>query len=198
MKDFDVILASKSPRRKEILENIGIKFDIKVADIDETFLPDLTVEENIERVAFLKATAIAENLSVTKDTYVIGVDTIVVLDNTVMGKPTDEEDAFEMLKALSGKTHKVISGISVIKKEKDAITLKADHDTTLVTMKDIDDETIKRYIQTKEPMDKAGSYAVQGIGSLLIKEIQGNYFNVVGLPVSKFYDIMSDYGVNII
>lgn len=181
-----IILASASPRRKELLKLLDIDFDIIVSTCDEVFDEELSVYENLKNIAYSKAYDVFKD---NGDNLVIGADTIVYLEDRVLLKPKDKDDAREMIKSLSGKTHSVISGISVITKEKSLKTAVE----TKVTFKELNDEEIKEYINTNEPYDKAGGYAVQGIAGKFISKIEGDYFNVVGLSISTLYDMLKEF-----
>ncbi len=181
----NLILASQSPRRKELLEKCGYPFEVIVANIDETIDTNKTLEEAIKELAYKKAKKVFDEHN---DSIVIGSDTIVTIDNKVLGKPKDEEDAFKMLKMLSGKTHQVITGLAVLTQDKSYLEVSVND----VTFYELSDEEIKKYISSKEPMDKAGSYAIQGIASRYIKNINGDYYAIVGLPVSTLYHILKD------
>ena len=170
-------MASKSPRRKELLSLLDLEFKIITADIDETMNPCLPVSEEVARLSYEKAAAIKPQ--VNNDTVIISADTVVELDGVVMGKPKDKADAFNMLKRLSGNTHNVLSGVTVMRGSRH-ITKTV---TTEVHFRTITDEEITEYINTNEPMDKAGAYGIQGRGSKFVSGIVGDYFNVVGLPV---------------
>ncbi|MBY0123957.1 nucleoside triphosphate pyrophosphatase [Bacillus sp. S/N-304-OC-R1] len=174
----NLILASSSPRRKELLENLHISFEVSSSDVDESFDPGLTPGEIVMELSSRKAKAVGgEN----PDAFVVGADTVVVLEGNVLGKPKDRTEAFAMLKSLSGKTHSVFTGVSIIGPEID----KNFYVKTDVVFWELSDEEINAYIDTGEPFDKAGAYGIQGFGSVLVKEINGDYFSVVGLPVSK-------------
>lgn len=170
-----LILASKSPRRKELLSLITTDFEIKSADADESLPENITPEKAVLYLSKIKAEPLKNN----EDT-VIGADTVVAVDGKILGKPKDREDAFNMLKLLSGKSHSVFTGVTVISPKGE----KSFFAETKVKFFDLSDEEINSYIETGEPFDKAGAYGIQGKGSLLVEEIQGDYFNVVGLPVS--------------
>ena len=180
-----IILASQSPRRKELLELAGIEHRVIVSQVDEILDEDLDVAGQVQDLAIQKACAVAE---LFPQETIIGADTIVVFGGKILGKPKNEEDAFNMLKSLSGKTHQVITGLAVITKDKVYKTVSVND----VTFYDLSDEEIYKYIETNEPMDKAGSYAIQGIASRYIKSINGDYFAIMGLPVSKLYHILKD------
>lgn len=183
-----VILASASPRRKEILQNTKLNFDIQKSDIEEVILENESPEDMVVRLAYEKAYDVAQK---NKDKLVIGADTIVALDNEVLGKPKDKEEAYQMIKKLSNKTHKVITGISLINISHGMVV--NDYVVSLVTFKDLSEDSIKDYINTNESLDKAGAYGIQGYGVLLVDNIQGDYFNIVGLPISKLSDLLKDH-----
>lgn len=185
---MNIILASASPRRKEILENVNVKFTAVASDIDEVILENEPPKELVKRLAFEKCMDIARK---NKDALVIGADTIVVLNNHILGKPNNEEDAYNMVKLLSGKKHQVITGISLINLSSDKKVI--DYVVSEVTFKDLSEETIRDYINTKESLDKAGAYGIQGYGGLLVENINGDYFNIVGLPISRISDLLREY-----
>ena len=183
-----VILASASPRRKEILQNTKLNFDIQKSDIEEVILENESPEDMVVRLAYEKAFDVAKR---NTDRLVIGADTIVALDNEVLGKPKDQNEAYQMIKRLSNKTHKVITGISLINLKENKIIKH--YVVSFVTFKDLSEDSIKDYINTNESLDKAGAYGIQGYGALLVKNIQGDYFNIVGLPISKLSDLLKDH-----
>ena len=185
---MDIILASKSPRRREILENTKVRFSIKESQIDETIKLNESPKDTVKRLAYEKAFDVAKR---NTDRLVIGADTIVALDNEVLGKPKDKEEAYQMIKKLSNKTHKVITGISLINISHGMVV--NDYVVSLVTFKDLSEDSIKDYINTNESLDKAGAYGIQGYGALLVDNIQGDYFNIVGLPISKLSDLLKDH-----
>lgn len=172
-----VILASASPRRQELLKLIFNDFSVEPANIDETVRKSIELEQYPEYLALKKARYIAENHPI--DCMVIGSDTGVFIDNIMLGKPENEQQAKEMLKLLSGKTHKVITGCSIFCKGKNI----SFSEVTEVEFYRLTDKEIDEYIATGEPMDKAGAYGIQGKGALLVKRINGDYYNVMGLPV---------------
>lgn len=179
-----LILASKSPRRKELLSLITEDFVIKSADVDETLPKGITPERAVVFLSKIKAQPLANS----QDT-VIGADTVVAVDNKILGKPKDRNDAFSMLKLLSGKNHSVFTGVTVISPKKSTSFFVE----TKVKFFDLTDGEIIRYIDTGEPFDKAGAYGIQGKGSLLVEKIEGDYFNVVGLPVSTLNRVLADF-----
>ena len=174
-----LVLASKSPRRSEILKNAGIDFTVRVADADET-IPDGT--KPCDAVVFLAARK-AMAVERADDEVVLGADTVVVLDDKILGKPKNKDDAFNMIKMLSGRVHSVFTGVCAIG---DGISLTFAEETK-VEFYPLSDDEINEYIDTDEPYDKAGAYGIQGLASKFISGIQGDYFNVVGLPISSVY-----------
>ena len=189
MSDF--ILASASPRRKELLERLGIDFEIIVSEANEGSIPkDIPVKLYVQELAMLKACAAARQVLKNKNARVIAADTVVTLDGEVLGKPKDGEDAFNMLKSLSGRCHEVYTGICVMRM-RDAKTVCRAVKTD-VRFKELTDEKVRAYIATGEPMDKAGAYGIQGIGAVLVDGIDGDYFNVVGLPLAALSDVLEN------
>lgn len=184
-----IVLASGSPRRREILQNLGLDFEVLVSDADESKIDKKTVSPPlyVQELALLKAVSAAEKLK-NKNVLIISADTIVCLDGQILGKPKDDGEAEAMLSLLSGKCHSVFSGICVM----DAKTLKSvcAKEETKVTFKELTPEKIKDYVKTGEPRDKAGAYAVQGLGALFTQNVEGDFFNVIGLPVRKLFEIL--------
>lgn len=195
---MNLILASKSPRRKEILENLGVKFDILTLETDEN-TDETRPEKYVEELAKRKGEAVRDKLikedALCKSTVILACDTVVVSpDGEIMGKPRDRADAYRMLSAFSGKTHRVISGIALLSHD---VCVTAS-ETTLVCFDTVSESEINTYISTPEPYDKAGAYAIQGYASLWIDKIDGDYFNVVGLPVKRVSDTLrSAFGVSL-
>jgi septum formation protein len=184
-----LVLASASPRRQELLRNAGIRFTVQPADINETPRPDESPRDCAERLAREKALAVFQS---QPQRWVLGADTIVVVDGNILGKPHDAKDAARMLRMLSGRTHAVITGVCVV--GPGASKTGTASETTLVTMCEISDDEIHDYVATGEPMDKAGAYAIQGIASRWIPRIEGDYSNVVGLPVALVYRMLREQG----
>lgn len=182
-----LILASASPRRQELLRNAGIAFTVDPADIDETPLAGESAQACAERLAREKARAVHPR---HPEDFVLGADTIVVIDDSILGKPCDAEDAARMLRMLSGRQHSVITGVFLLGPEFEAGSSAA----TLVTMSEMSEEEIRFYVSTGEPMDKAGAYAIQGIASRWIPRIEGDYSNVVGLPVARVCSLLRRAG----
>ena len=187
-----IILASSSPRRKDLLKLLKLPFDITVRQVDESIEAGLTPAQNVELLALRKAKAVAQELD---RGIVIGADTVVVKDELILGKPKSRTHAAEMLKFLSGSIHEVWTGVAVL----DAADGRQQvfSERTEVTLKDLTEEETDGYISTGEPMGKAGSYAAQGIGSVLVKSINGCYFNVVGLPVYRLAEVLKTFGVRV-
>ena len=183
-----IVLASASPRRRELLKQIGLKFDIIPSHIDEV-LRGSSPAENVMGLAFDKAKDIYDQLIAKgeKNLLVIGADTVVALEQEILGKPKDEADALRMLKFLQGHTHQVYTGVCLITAE----GAQTFYGKTDVTMYPATDEQLKAYIASGEPMDKAGSYAIQGLGTVFVQGIHGDYNNVVGLPVAEIWQCMN-------
>ena len=181
---MSIILASQSPRRQELLRLFHLPFTVQVADIDESMDPTKSPEQEVARVSTLKAQAIA---CVPED-VVIAADTIVVCENTVLGKPHSEEDAKKMLRLLSGRDHQVMTGLTVICGQK-TVTVT---EVTDIHFRELSDKEIADYVATGEPMDKAGSYGIQGGAALFAEKMVGDYYNVMGLPVCKLWQILHE------
>ena len=182
-----LVLASASPRRQELLRNAGIPFSVQPADIDEAPITGESPQECAVRLAREKALAVFHS---RPSQFVLGADTIVVVENSILGKPRDADDAAHMLHWLSGRTHAVITGVCLVRPIAGEGQPIAASETTLVTMTRLSDEEIRAYVTTGEPMDKAGAYAIQGIASRWISRIEGDYSNVVGLPVARVYAML--------
>lgn len=185
----NIILASSSPRRKELLDKYNLNLCIFPAEIDEFHRKDESPEQIAMALALEKALWVEEHFN--KNEIIISADTIVVLEGEILGKPVDEEEAFHMLKLLSGKEHEVITGLSIVRANTNLKVV--DFERTIVQFRNISDEKIKKYISTKEPMDKAGSYGIQGYGQVLVKKIDGCYSNVVGLPLGKLDYLLNKF-----
>lgn len=179
-----IILASASPRRQELLKIICNDFKTIPANIDENIPNDIPPETVAEYLAIKKAEHIS---NIYPNDIIIGCDTTVIIENKILGKPVDEDDCRNMLKTLSGKFHKVITGVSVCFGKEDTFSFSK---TTFVKFYELSDLEITNYILTKEPFDKAGGYGIQGFGALLVKKINGDYFNVVGLPIAKLKRVL--------
>lgn len=189
-----IVLASNSPRRRELLSKIGLDFEVIPSNMEED-----TKEERPENIVMdlskKKAICVADKLN--EDSIVIGADTVVVVDDEILGKPKNRDDAFTMLKKLSGRWHRVYTGISVVSTKNYKVI--SDYESTDVFIKNLSDDMILSYIGKGECYDKAGSYAIQGYGSIIVEKINGDYFNVVGLPISKLYDVLlKEFNVNLL
>lgn len=175
-----LILASGSPRRRELLKEIGLKFEVISSDLPEEWRPDETPEAMVQRLAFEKARVVAEKYP---EAWVIGADTDVYIDQQVLSKPQDSADAERMLTQLQGRRHTVWGGFAIINLARTISYSQAL--STEVEMVEMDQDLIKRYVATGDPMDKAGGYAIQGLGGVLVSKVYGSYLNVVGLPLAE-------------
>jgi septum formation protein len=183
-----LVLASASPRRQELLRNAGITFEVQPAHIPEDPLPGEAAKDCAERLAREKAFAVARQRPHDK---VLGADTVVVVDGQLLGKPSDAADAARMLRVLSGREHQVITGICLVVNGQPSMASEA----TLVSVNEITDQDIADYVASGEPMDKAGAYAIQGMASRWIPRIEGDYSNVVGLPVARVWRMLQQSGI---
>ncbi|CAN5150286.1 Maf family protein [soil metagenome] len=186
-----LILASGSPRRAEILTSVGWEFEKRVADVDETEFFDEKPDDYVQRLAREKAEAIAENY---KNAWVLGADTIVVIDNKIIGKPKDLNDARRMLKMLSGNWHEVLTGVAIVKVSENNCKTRTNLQKTQVKFAELSDAEIEFLVEKGKPLDKAGAYAVQAQAALFIEEIKGDYWNVVGLPTNLVYQTINSFG----
>lgn len=186
----EIILASASPRRRELLRQAGISFSVMVSDAEEK-TTETEPEKVVEELAFLKARAVVD--SIGNRAAVIGADTIVAVNGKILGKPENQEDAARMLGLLQGRTHQVYTGVAVLLKEAVGEVQHLFSEKTDVTMYPMTAAEIRSYIETGEPMDKAGAYGIQGRAAVYIKKIDGDYNNVVGLPIGRLYQEMKDY-----
>lgn len=186
MKEF--VLASASPRRKELLSQIGIKFRTCTSKKDEEILRNYP-EDIVKDLSYTKARDVYERGN--RDAIVIGADTIVVANEQVLGKPKDENEAFEMIKILQGTVHKVYTGVSIIWQQNNTTHVSSFYAVTEVELYYMNDDEIRSYIRTTEPYDKAGGYAIQGYFARYVKGIKGDYNNVVGLPIGKLYQVLN-------
>lgn len=186
---YKVILASKSPRRSELLKQIGIDFEVLVSNKEEVIESDEPYEVvcSLSRQKALEVRDLYAQRAGSEGYIVIGADTIVAVDGKILGKPKDESDALDMLRSLSGRSHIVCTGVTLVINNGEREEIDTFAEVTKVFMYQADKEELLDYISTKEPMDKAGSYGIQGIGGKFIEKIEGDYNNVVGLPISKIY-----------
>ncbi|XEC93183.1 nucleoside triphosphate pyrophosphatase [Paenibacillus tarimensis] len=197
-----LVLASSSPRRHALIKSLHIGLPVKImsSEADETVVPEWSPAQIVEQLSVRKARAVRQVLKKTESdagpSVIVGADTIVVLDGEVLGKPKDANEAKEMLSRLQGRSHEVYSGIACIETGGDREIVK--HRVTRVYMKPLDSPRIERYVASGEPMDKAGSYAAQGLGAVFVDRIEGCYFNVVGLSVSLLADLLLEFGIETI
>ncbi len=182
-----LVLASASPRRLDILRQLGLDAEVRPADVDERMLPGEDPEGHVRRLAREKAQRV---LALESDALVLAGDTVVVRDGHVLGKPGGDEEAVAMLQSLSGRTHEVLSGIAVA----DAHGVLDACARTRVRFRSFDHDTARRYVATGEPMDKAGAYGIQGLGAALVEEVDGDYYSIVGLPVSALLRLLRQAG----
>jgi septum formation protein len=182
-----VILASRSPRRAQLLEQLGLAFTTLAADIDERYLPGEEPGAHVERLAREKAAAIAR---AHPDAIVVGSDTVVVVEGDVLGKPSDAADAVRMLLRLAGRTHEVATGVAVVH----GGATHAGTERVAVRFRDFDEAVARAYVETGEPMDKAGAYGIQGYGAALVEGIAGDYFAVMGLPLVRLLGLLQRAG----
>ncbi|WP_342570896.1 Maf family protein [Paenibacillus sp. FSL R5-0749] len=196
-KQRPIILASTSPRRKELIASLHLAFDVIPSHANEDTPPEWTPEQTVQELALRKALAVYRGLEGREqEAIIVGSDTVVVLDGEILGKPVDEADAERMLSRLQGRVHRVFTGVACIDAGNGQSLVH--YRQTDVTMKELSDATIRAYVKTGEPSDKAGSYAIQGIGASLVDRIEGCYFNVVGLPLSLLSDMLDGFGVHVL
>ena len=192
-----IVLASTSPRRQELIASLHIPYEIHPSHADEHTPEDWTPQQIVEGLALRKAQAVYALIAdPSKNAVIVGSDTIVVLNEQVLGKPADDADAFRMLKSLQGNTHFVYTGIACIDAASGETLVR--HRSTKVTMKKLSDEKIDAYVKSGEPGDKAGAYGIQGLGATLVERIEGCYFTVVGLPISLLSDMLSEFGIDVL
>jgi len=190
----DLVLASQSPRRREILSQLGVQFRVVASGIDERALPDEPVDAHVQRLAREKGREVRQRLrDAGEQAFVLSADTVVVVDGEMYGKPEHDEDALRMLRRLSGRSHRVLTALALCEvgsDDEDARLL-----TTEVTFRELDEATLRRYIASGEARDKAGAYAIQGLGAGLVQTISGSYTNVVGLPAAETLELLGRAGV---
>ncbi len=192
-----IVLGSQSPRRSELLKNIGLNFEVLTSDCEEIVDKNMDFPDIVKSLALQKNDAVASDTRLCGDEVVITADTMVVCGGRIMGKPKDDEDAYNMLYLLSGNTHYVLTGFCICDtKSGKKIT---DYEETAVKFRDLDENEIRNYIKTKECRDKAGAYGIQERGSIFVEKIIGDYFNVVGLPVQKICKLLKEsFDINIL
>ena len=188
-----IILASASPRRRELLEKIGLKFEVEPSNYAEDLRSGLSPDELARAISLEKARSVA---SKHKNTVVIAADTFIVFRGKIMGKPGTEAEARRMLMMLSGKSHSVITGFTILDTDENKILTKSVE--TVVHIKNLTSEEIETYVKSGEPLDKAGAYAIQGLGSVIVERIEGDYFNVIGLPLSALAEGLKEFGIHIL
>ncbi|MFC4776459.1 Maf family protein [Paenibacillus sp. GCM10023252] len=196
-----LVLASSSPRRQELVASLGLSLPVRImsTNADETIAPEWTPQQAVQELGLLKARAASAMLDKETEagrSLILGADTIVVLDDDILGKPSDVEEAVSMLQRLQGRIHHVYTGVALAASNTGEET--SAYRMTQVMMKPLTLEQIRRYVDTGEPMDKAGAYGIQGLGGVLIERIEGCYFNVVGLPLSLLSDMLAEQGVRVI
>ncbi|TCT14973.1 septum formation protein [Natranaerovirga pectinivora] len=188
-----IVLASKSPRRKEILQSLKIPFQTITSDFDESICDIKEPSSLVKNLSQGKAESVMDLLK--EPSLVIGSDTIVVFNNMILGKPKNEEEAFEFISMLEGKKHEVYSGIAIVDTESDNVYVN--YEKTNVYMRHIKETEIQSYIKSGEPMDKAGAYGIQGIGSVFIERIEGDFYSVMGFPILKLYEGLNSFDINL-
>jgi septum formation protein len=200
---FRIILASSSPRRRELLSGLGLTFEVIPSEFDESALTEREPALLVERLSYCKAAAVARDarLGAAKGPnpiFIIGADTVVVLGEEILGKPETEKGAMAMLQRLQGRSHVVYTGVTLLRVHQGITKAYTEHERTTVFMQPLSEETIHRYVQTGEPMDKAGSYAIQGRGATFVTAVHGDYFNVVGLPLHRLSRMFAEGGIEIV
>ncbi|MCG8515608.1 MAG: Maf family protein [Halanaerobiales bacterium] len=188
-----IILASNSPRREKLLKQLGLSFTIVPSKIDEKSYADLEPEVMVQELAGAKAQEVAE---LVEETVVIGADTIVLAEQHILGKPRDQEEAFQMLWRLQGKKHRVLTGLAVY--DTKSGRLLVDYDRAEVYLRKMEEREITAYIGTGEPMDKAGAYAIQGLGGIFVEGLVGSYYTVVGLPIHKLVLMLKEFQIKVL
>ena len=187
-----IILASKSPRRQELLARLGLDFTVMTEDIDETMDPALPLEQEILRVSAAKARAVQDRAR--PGDLIISADTVVCVDGRRLGKPADEADARRMLRALSGREHTVVSGLCVLRDERcETVSV-----STALHFRPLSEREIDAYVASGEPMDKAGAYGIQGLAAIFVDRLDGDYYNVMGLPLCALAEMLKGFGVNVL
>jgi len=188
-----IILASASPRRKQLLKQIGLRFKVEPSNYEENIRSALEPHELAQKISLQKAEVVA---SKHKDAIVIAADTFIVFGGQILGKPGTEKEARKMLKMISGKSHSVITGLSIIDTGKNKKLSKSVE--TKIHMRKLTPAEINAYVESKEPLDKAGAYAIQGLGAVFVEKIEGDYFNVIGLPLSALTEALKEFGIYVL
>jgi septum formation protein len=192
--DFQIYLASRSPRRRELLTQVGVRFAVLEADTDETRHPGEQPEDYVLRLALEKARAVRQSMPRADDRPVLGADTAVVIGERILGKPEDREDALGMMRVLSGRAHRVLTAVALISADGE----RTDLSETRVTFRTLDEDEVLRYWRTGEPWDKAGGYGIQGYGALFVSGLNGSYSGVMGLPLFETGRLLSQVGIEVI
>ncbi len=192
---MDIILASGSPRRFELLKQIGLEFKVITSEADENYDKDRSPADIVMELSLRKAEAVFTDNLPHKDTVVIGSDTIVVHKGSILGKPADRDEAFNMLTELSGDVHQVYTGVTLYYFKDNRIFIESFADKADVHFRKLSEKEIKKYIDSGEPMDKAGAYGIQGKGAILVEKIEGDFYTIVGLPVVRVYESLEKNGV---
>lgn len=187
-----IILASASPRRKELLEKVGLKFEVEPGDCEEIVATGLEAHEVVRRLSREKAESVARK---HRNAVIIAADTVVLIGDKILGKPHNRNEAKKMLRTLSGKSHAVITGFTIIDTDKKKVLSKSVE--TKVYIRKLNPKEIDAYVKSGEPLDKAGGYAIQGLGSVIVEKIEGDYFNVVGLPLSALSESLKELGIDV-
>jgi len=188
-----IILASTSPRRKELLEQIGLKFEVEPSDYAEDMRSRLSPDELARAISLEKAKVVARK---HRNAIVIAADTFIVFRGRIMGKPNTEAEARKMLMRLKGKSHSVVTGFTILDTAENKVVSRSVE--TIVHIRNLTSKEIDAYVKTKEPLDKAGAYAIQGLGSVIVERIEGDYFNVIGLPLSALAESLTEFGIHIL
>lgn len=188
-----IVLASASPRRKELLERIGLKLEVEPSNYEENISSATEPHKLAKSISLEKAKLVARNY---KNALVIAADTFIVLEGEILGKPTTETEAKRMLEAISGRQHSVITGFTIIDTGNNKVLSSSVE--TKVHIRELTSKEIDSYVKSKEPLDKAGAYAIQGLGSVIVEKIEGDYFNVIGLPLSTVTESLKEFGVHIL
>jgi septum formation protein len=188
-----IILASASPRRKELLEKLGLTFEVEPGNCEETLNSELEPHELVRQLSILKAKSVAAG---HKNAAIIAADTIGLIGNKILGKPHTENEAWKMLRTINGKLHTVITGFTVLDTATNKIITKTVD--TKVYIKKLTNREIEAYVKTGEPLDKAGAYAIQGLGSIIVERIEGDYYNVMGLPLNSLVEMLKEFGINVL
>ena len=191
---MELILASASPRRRELLSRMGLAFTVMAAEADETLLPGLSPQEQVVRLSAIKAQAVRDVLECRPGQVIVSADTVVVLDGNILGKPRDKAQAAQMLSALSGREHLVLTGVTVLTENGPQSLCEE----TRVFFRPLAPAEISAYIETGEPMDKAGAYGIQGYGALFVEKLIGDYYNVMGLPLCALGQMLRAAGIPIL